>query len=155
MRQFIRCLLRSVLLAAVMGFTAGGAPAAESSYRQVVDGVAVYFGIVPAQLVLGHPPAHPESEMHGGAPVGDNHVMIALFDDKTGKRITRAEVTATITGPGNFKAEKKLESMIIVGAVTYGNYFYMTGPGPYRIEVRVRLPGVARERRVTFTWARS
>ncbi len=155
MRQFIRCLLRSVLLAAVMGFTSGGAPAAESSYRQVVDGVAVYFGIVPAQLVRGHPPAHSESEMHGGAPVGENHVMVALFDDKTGKRITRAEVIATITGPDSFKVAKKLEPMTIAGAATYGNYFSMLGPGPYRIEVRIRLPGAARELRTSFTWVRS
>jgi len=48
--------------------------AAEQGYRQVVDGMAVYFGIVPAELVRGHPPHHPEGTMHGGAPIGDNHV---------------------------------------------------------------------------------
>lgn len=155
MRKFIRRLLWSVLLAAVTGFTASGASAAESSYSRVADGVAVYFGIVPAELVRGHPPEHPEGQMHGGVPVGENHVMVALFDDKTGKRITRAEVTATITGPGSFNAKKKLEPMIIAGAATFGNYFSMLGPGPYRIEVRIRLPGAARELRTTFTWARS
>lgn len=128
---------------------------AASDYRQAVDGVAIYLGVMPAELVRGHPREHPESEMHGGVPIGENHVMVALFDDKTGKRITRAEVTATITGPGNFKAEKKFEPMIISGAATYGKYFNMPGPGPYRIDIYIHLPGDAREIRASFTWGRS
>ena len=131
------------------------ATAAVDGYRQVVDGVAVYFGIVPAELVRGHPQEHPEGQMHGGTPIGENHIMVALFEDKTGKRITRAEVTATITGPGNFKAEKKLEPMIIAGAASYGNYFNMPGPGPYRIAVRIRTLGIGHDIEATFTWARS
>jgi hypothetical protein len=131
------------------------ATAAVDGYRQVVDGVAIYFGVVPAELVRGHPPEHPEGQMHGGVPVGENHIMVALFEDKTGKRITRAEVTATITGPGNFKAEKKLEPMIIAGAATFGNYFTMSGPGPYRIAVRIRTPVIGHDIEATFTWARS
>ena len=143
-----RWLLAGLLLLVSATVAAGG-------YRQVVDGVAVYFGIVPAELVRGHPPEHPEGQMHGGVPVGENHIMVALFDDKTGERITRAEITATITGPGNFKAEKKLEPMIIAGAASYGNYFAMPGSGPYRIALRIRMPGIGHEIRAVFTWARS
>lgn len=131
------------------------ATAAVDGYRQVVDGVAVYFGMMPAELVRGHPPEHPEGQMHGGVPVGENHIMVALFEDRTGKRITRAEVTATITGAGNFKAEKKLEPMTIAGAATFGNYFTMPGPGPYRIAVRIRTPGISHDIQAVFTWARS
>ncbi|MEK7816214.1 MAG: iron transporter [Pseudomonadota bacterium] len=110
---------------------------------------------MPAQLVRGHPPAHPEGQMHGGAPVGENHIMVALFEEKTGKRLSDMTVTATITGPGRFKAEKKLEPMVIADGMTYGNYFYMPGPGPYRIKLSIRLPSAARAIRATFTWARS
>lgn len=116
MKQSLQRLLRSGLLAAVLGFAAGCAGATEPSYRQVVDGVAVYLGVVPAQLVRRHPPEHPEGQMHGGVPAGENHILVALFEDRTGRRITRAEVAATITGPGNFKAEKKLEPMLIAPA---------------------------------------
>src|SRR4030067_126792 len=80
---------------------AAAAPPAATPYRRGVDGVAIYFGILPAELVRGHPQEHPEGQMHGGVPVGENHITVALFDDKTGKRITRAEVTATVTGPGH------------------------------------------------------
>ncbi|MBI3777619.1 MAG: hypothetical protein HY274_01680 [Gammaproteobacteria bacterium] len=143
-----RWLFAGLLLLASATVAAGG-------YQQVADGVAIYFGILPAELVRGHPSVHPESGMHGGVPVGENHITVALFEDKTGKRITRAEVTATITGPGNFKAEKKLESMVIAGAATFGNYFTMPGPGPYRIALRIRTPGIGHDIEATFTWARS
>ncbi len=46
---------------------------AGSGYRQVSGGVVVYYGIVPAQIIESHPPAHPEAAMHGGPVVGDNH----------------------------------------------------------------------------------
>ena len=142
-------------LAGIVLGVATAAPTADTAYRRVVDGVAVYFGVMPAELVRGHPQEHPEGQMHGGVPVGENHIMVALFEGKTGKRITRAEVTATITGPGNFKAEKKLEPMIIAGAATFGNYFNMLGPGPYRIALRIRTPGIGHDIEATFTWARS
>ena len=144
-----------MLLATVLGFTAGGTLAAELPHRQIVDGVAVYFGMMPAELVRGHPREHPESEMHGGVPVGENHLTVALFDDKTGERIARAEIAVTIAGPGNFKVEKKLEPMIIAGAATFGNYFNMPGPGPYRIDLTIRLPGGKKSLRARFEWARS
>lgn len=142
-------------LAGIVLGVATAAPTADTVYRRVVDGVAVYFGIVPAEFVRGHPQEHPEGLMHGGVPIGENHIMVALFEDKTGKRITRAQVTATITGPGNFKAEKKLEPMIIAGAASYGNYFNMPGPGPYRIEISIRLPRTSRMINAVFSWARS
>lgn len=133
---------------------AGVVAAAPSGSRQVVEGVALYFGLLPAELVRGHAREHPESGMHGGVPVGESHLLVALFDDKTGKRIDGAEVTATVTGPERLKLRKTLEPMTVAGAITYGNYFYLTGPGPYRIAVRARLPD-AREVTATFTWARS
>jgi hypothetical protein len=142
----LRWLLAGLLLVVSATVAAGG-------YRQVVDGVAIYFGVVPAELVRGHPREHPESEMHGGVPAGENHLVIALFNDKTGERITRAEITATITGPDRFKLEKKLEPMIIAGAASYGNYFNMPGPGPYRITLRIRTPGIGHDIGATFTWA--
>jgi len=151
--MFIR-FIRFSLLAALLG-VALSVSAAERSYRQVVDGVAVYFGIMPAQLVRGHPPEHPEGQMHGGAPAGENHIMVALFEEKTGRRLDGADVSATITGPDRFKTEKNLEPMVIAGAASYGNYFYMPGPGPYRIALRFRPSGTSRELRVSFTWARS
>lgn len=81
--------------------------------------------------------------------------MVALFDDKSGRRIADAEVTARLTGDRGLDARKPLEPMVIADGMTYGNYFYMPGPGPYRIKLSIRLPSAARAIRATFTWARS
>ena len=147
-------ILRTTWAFALLGLSVA-AVAAPSSYERVVDGVAIYFGILPAEMVRGHPREHPESGMHGGTAVGESHIVAALFDDKTGRRLSDAEVNATITGPGGFRTAKKLESMLIGGGMSYGNYFSMTGPGPYRIELRIRPRGAAREIQAVFTWARS
>ena len=45
--------------------------------------------------------------------------------------------------------------MVIADGMTYGNYFYMPGPGPYRIQLSIRLPGAHEALRTSFTWARS
>jgi hypothetical protein len=132
-----------------------GAMSTNNGYYQDVDGVAIYFGIVPAEMVRGHPRGHPESQMHSGAQVGENHVMIALYNSASGKRITDAEVTAKVSGVDGRKLEKRLKSMLIAGRKSYGNYFYMPGAGPYRFELSIRLPGGSRIIRAIFTWARS
>lgn len=119
---------------------------------RVVDGVAIYFGVVPAAIVRGHPGEHQESTMHGGATTGDQHVMIALFKDKSGARITDAQVYASMKGPKRFDAEKELEPMLVASAPSYGNYFSPYAPGSYRIALRIRLPGATRDIRTTFTW---
>lgn len=125
---------------------------AADSMSRVVDGVAIYLGVVPAAIVRGHPGEHPESTMHGGATTGDQHVMIALFDNKSGARITDARVYAGVKGPKRFDAEKELEPMLVASAPSYGNYFSPYAPGSYRIALRIRLPGAMRDVRTTFTW---
>lgn len=120
---------------------------------KVVDGVAIYFGVMPAEMILGHPQEHPEREMHGGVPAGKHrdHLVIALFDNATGKRITDAQVTATVGEIGLAGETKKLGPMKIAGTVTYGNYFDMPNREIYRIRVQIRLPGAPRVIEAEFT----
>lgn len=148
--RFIRFGVATVLLSVAVT-----ALAVDTTYHRVVGDVAIYFGILPAELMRGHPPGHPESGMHGGVPVGENHLTVALFEDKTGVRITRAKVSATITGPDSFKVTKKLEPMIIAGSATYGNYFSMPGPGPYRIVLHIQAQDAREGIEAVFAWARS
>lgn len=131
------------------------APAADSQNHQVVDGVSVYLGVLPAEMILGHPRGHPESEMHGGPPTGERryHVVVAAFDAATGKRIADARVTATVSQLGLSGTKKKLEPMTIAGTISYGNYFTLPGPGPYRIEVEIRSPRTPRPLRLSFDYA--
>ncbi len=150
----VQKLTRSFALVLILGAISLPAGAA-SPMSRVVDGVAIYLGVVPAAIVRGHPPEHPESTMHGGAVTGDIHVVIALFDAKTGARITDAAVYASMKGPKRFRAEKKLEPMLVASAPSYGNYFSPYATGSYRIAVRVRLPAATRDIRASFTWTLS
>lgn len=133
-----------VLLAGALG--ALPAPAAardDPSNSRVVDGVAIYFGVMPAEMVQGHPKGHPEAQMHGGPPAGGHrdHVVVALFDGATGKRIENAEVTANVMEIGLAGQRKKLEPMQIAGTVTYGNYFDFASKNAYHVIVRIHIPG--------------
>lgn len=145
---------RQVVVAVGLLFVATVAWSAHSGYHKVADGVSVYFTIVPAEMVRGHPREHPESEMHGGVPIGENHVMVALFDEKSGERIVGAEVTARVRDGHALDAGKRLEPMMIDGSLIYGNYFYMVGSGSYQVDLRIHIPGRNKPVNMQFEWAR-
>jgi hypothetical protein len=63
----VRALALVLLMALVTGAGSLSVAAADDNYR-TKDGLAVYLGVLPATIVRGHPPGHPERAMHGGAP---------------------------------------------------------------------------------------
>jgi hypothetical protein len=111
----------------------------ETGSHQVVNGIDIYIGMVPAQIAGEHPATHEEKTMHGGAPVkeGNYHLIVALFDSN-GKRITNAEVTATIAELGMSGPRKTLQPMRIGEATSFGNYFRLRGKGIYRVSIEIR-----------------
>jgi hypothetical protein len=117
-----------------------------------VGNVVIYLGLLPAEMVRGHPAHHTESSMHGGASAasGEYHVVIALFDARNGKRITGAHISARVSDVGLFGEEKTLAPMQIAGTETYGNYFPMAGNGPFRIAIVIRLPGESQDTKAEF-----
>ncbi len=141
--------LKTLLRVAALSFAtlvASAAFAADSSQHKVVHGVAIYLGVFPAEMILGHLKPHTEAAMHGGVPAGQHqqHVVVALFENATGKRISDAKVSARVHEINLAGAQKKLDPMLIAGTVSYGNYFNMPAANnPYRIQVRIELPGVA------------
>ncbi len=114
---------------------------AADEHTRVVDGMDIYLGVVPCELIQG-----PERQMHGGVPAVKHchHVMIALFDNASGKRIEDATVSARVRemgGSGVSGSVKTLEPMAIAGTMTYGNFFIMPEPGPFLIHVEIHRPG--------------
>lgn len=134
-------------LTSALALAASIAAPAHAENSQTVDGHTVYLGVVPAEIVKGHEPGHPEREMHGGAPYrrGQYHVMIAIFETATGKRITDARLVARVSEPGLAPMQKKLEPMEISGAMSFGNYFAMGSAGPYSIKLAIELPATQRK----------
>ena len=136
----------AVVSIAALTASAASASASDTATHKVVHGVAIYLGVLPAEMILGHPKPHSEAEMHGGVPAGMHqfHVAVSLFDAASGKRISGAKVNARVYEINRAGTQKKLEPMLIADTISYGNYFNMpTTNNPYRIRVLIELPGVA------------
>ena len=105
---------------------------------KVVNGIEVYLGVVPADAVR-------DEKLHEGAPSGRGyyHINISLHDAETKAEITDAEVEARVANPVTGGSTRKLQPMTTNNAVSYGNFFRMTGAEPYTITVRVRRPKAA------------
>jgi hypothetical protein len=110
---------------------------------------------LPAEAIAAYPTGSPERLMHGGPPrgAGQSHVMVALYDAKTKQRIDDAQVKARVAELAMTGQERKLETMAMAGTVTYGNYFKLTGHGPYRITVSISRPGSTAVTQTTFDYA--
>ncbi|MES2143518.1 MAG: hypothetical protein V4516_03995 [Pseudomonadota bacterium] len=149
--QRLRFLARLALLVSL----ASPLHAQDSSTYQVAGAVAAYLGVMPAGIVGGHPPKHPEPRMHGGPPSGvhADHIVIALFEEPTGKRIEDATVEVTISGVGGIEATRlTLEAMPIAGVVTYGGYVRFPGRDSYTIDLAITRPGNATVTRISFAY---
>lgn len=133
--------LTGAILAAVLSFEPGRA-AGDGLYKKA-SGIEAYLGVVPAEITKGHEPTAPQGPMHGGVPEGGSqyHLVAAVFESKTGQRITDATVTAQVSGLGKTGNKITLELMSIAGTQTYGGYILLAGPGSYTIVLTVRRSG--------------
>lgn len=141
------CVLRLTVLGLLIGMgVATFAAVPPAAHAGVVDGVktvgafTVYLGAVPAAVVRGHPPAHAEAKMHGGAPppaLHAIHLVVAVFDKNSGRRVTDATVTARIRDHGRQPLAVPLGPMMIGGVTTFGGYTTLAEDTEYQISVDV------------------
>lgn len=144
-------LAAGVLLAAL---AVPGSSAVGASHK-TAGGLTVYLGVVPTAMIRGATREHLLTA-HGDVPSGPHayHVMIALFDAASGKRIEDAsEVTARVSSRRLTATTRRLEPMIIAGTVTYGNYFTMADEDPYEIIVSVTRTGADEPVLLSFSYA--
>lgn len=151
--KFLRYSIAGVL-ALLLALAPLTASASENTQYQIVDGVSIYVGVLPAEMLLGHPKEHHEREMHGGVPAGTNryHIVVALFDAASGKRITYAQVKIGGASIGMAAARNKAEPMLVNSQVTYGNYVTLPGQGPYKIQIEIRRTGTSKVIEVEFDY---
>jgi len=149
------------VVVAVFALLLSAIPILLVSHRSMADGhsgylvdhgIAVYYAVVPAEMIRGHSKQHPEATMHGGVPDGPHvhHVMVALFDASSFGRIVNAEVMATVEEVGLAGQQKQLEPFTVADALTYGNYFDMRPRTDYQIRVGIKLPGSQKSAEVLF-----
>lgn len=129
-----------VILAIVALPTAGWG--LEAGQTKTEHGLTVYLGLLPAEIIRGHPKSHPESTVHGGPPRGEHayHIVAAIFDAASGARIGDAKVMARVSSLGLAGQRQPLEPMSIADTISYGNYFSLSGKGPYRIDLEIARP---------------
>jgi hypothetical protein len=87
------------------------------------------------------------AELHGVPPKGQpHHLVVALYDSATGRRIEDAVVRAQLIEAGMVdEPAKNLLPMKVNGQASYGQIFGAAKAGPYRFRVWVRLPQRADE----------
>lgn len=106
------------------------------------EGVTIYWGFVPAAIVSEK---HALDDMHGGRPSGGgqvHHLVVALYDTTSGRRIDNAVVRAQLGESGIVdEPPKYLTPMPINGQMSYGQVFSVAKAGPYRFHIWVRPPG--------------
>lgn len=109
-------------------------------------GVVLYWGLVPSAVVSQQ---HSREDLHGGRPPGGgkvNHLVVALFDAKTGNRISDAVVRAQLTEAGVVDAPPRyLVPMRVNDLPSYGQMFGMVYAGPYHFRILVKLTGAQDE----------
>ncbi|MFN3545496.1 MAG: hypothetical protein ACK4UX_11675 [Thiobacillus sp.] len=106
------------------------------------SGITLYWGLVPAAVVAEK---HDLAELHGGPPKGGgqvHHLVVALYDSASGRRIEDAVVRAQISESGIVdEPAKYLVPMKVNELASYGQMFGVAKYGPYRFRLWVRLPG--------------
>ncbi len=125
---------------------------------QTIDGMTIEFGVIPAESLKNHAtaPSDPNA-LHGGTPPNSSshHIVVALFDAKSGARITDAQVRAGVGDRSyNHEPDITLEPMEINGAMSYGNFFSMPREGVWRVHLEVRRPGMTQPVEADFSYDR-
>lgn len=125
------------VLALLFAFATAHADVLEQPVRK--EGLSIYYGVLPAELVKPQelePGTHMEPSRARDADT--HHLVVALFDHATGKRLTNATVQARVEPLGGAAQQKTLEPMRIADTVTFGNFFRMEADMPYVIHLRIR-----------------
>ncbi len=143
-------MLRKISFLFLFLMLAANTIAANDSRRHIqVDTMDIYLGIMPAQLIQEHKTMHKNNAYQEHK----YHVLIALFDKKTGKRITDATLKATVSQLGMGTKTKALEPMR-EEALSYGNFFILPEATIYKIKVQITRPGKKEEYIANFIYER-
>ena len=148
----MRCLISKLLMIMVLfAFTGEATLASDASLNKKIDGMDIYMGITHANLP-GTDLSAQKMAMNYGLKGKKHHITVALFDDKTGQRITDAKVIAVIGEMGLSSNRKKLRQEKFGEAVSYGRDFYLSKEGPYWIDLKIKRNGVKQATLTRFEW---
>jgi len=141
------------LLALVFWFVLA-APAGAAGQGLTVDGMEVFYGVVPAEVIRKQTDKHdPSMHRKRAWRSGSHHLVVSIYDTKTGERITDATVLATVTPLGMASMERQLEPMQVNQTVTYGNFFDLPpSSGPFHIVLSIKRPKASAHNTLQFDY---
>jgi len=146
-----RCGLR--IAGGAFGLLLASTAWAQVPGQKSVDGMVVSIGVAPIEQIEALPGGRAERALDTRRASGDrDHLVVALADDRTGKRIERASVSATVSRLGMSEEHHSLDVMSQPGATTWGGYFDLREPGPYVIRVEISRPGEAGQAVAQFVY---
>ena len=128
--------------------TSRDAMAAEADHSKTADGLTVYLGVVPAEIVKG-PPTHvllskgPHDYQVSSKSPHDYQIVAAIFDAASGERVSNVVVTAEVSGLGLSASQKQLEPMQMAGTATFGGFFDLPGSDLYTLKLTVERSGTS------------
>lgn len=140
----LKIVRTGLALTVLVSLLSACAPRATRDQSQVVDGLKLDYGLIAGEDIRAHPVGHPEADMHKGPPADQRnyHVVLAVFEAGSGRRIPDADVSMALSGPGHPGfGSIPMEPMKVTGQETYGRYVVLPEPGRYRLEFRVRTVG--------------
>jgi hypothetical protein len=108
-----------------------------------VDSAIVFLGVVPATQTRDYSSERVGDMTMGGAVANDVnsiHLVVALFDHGSRKRITDAQVSARFLGERGHRWSVMLKPMTMNGAMTYGAYSNLGGNNRASIFIDVERP---------------
>lgn len=143
--------LRTGLITGLTFFVMASLPASDASLSRSVDGIDIYMGITHSTQAEQNQNVHKMGFMKG-IRGKKHHITVALFDNKTGQRITDAKVVAGIGEMGLSSNRKKLRQERFAEALTYGRDFYLSQQGPYWIDLKIKRNGMKQATVTRFEW---
>ncbi|WP_424139872.1 hypothetical protein [Roseomonas chloroacetimidivorans] len=151
-RGLVAAIAAVVVTTAVAVSRPASAVDPDGAFRRSGD-LVIYLAVIPAAVVRGHPPEHTGRGLHGGPPPGRyvHHLLVALFDARTGTRVADADVKAVVHGLRHAPEERiELEPMVVGGAQAYGGFATLPARDYYRIEIEVNRTGGTAPVRAVF-----
>ncbi len=125
-----------------------GAIAAEAEQSKTADGLTVYLGLLPAEIIKG-PPKHvdlskgPHDYQLSSKSPHEYQIVAAIFDAKSSERISDAVVTAEVSGLGLSGGKQRLELTQIAGATTYGGFVELPASDIYSLKLAIERTGLS------------
>lgn len=141
----------ALLAFGMLVLTIGNVMASDISLSKSVDGIDIYMGIAHIQKAGQDTTAH-ELSMMKSLRGKKHHVTVALFDSKSGQRITDARVVAGIGEVGLISNRKRLKPQQFGDAVSYGRNFYISKEGSHWIDLKIKREGIKQATMARFEW---